>query len=592
MTYVLRVAVERPIYLPLSYRSDRKLRVGVRVKVPVGRSLARGWVISLDNLEEEGLKPISGVVDQVPPLPSNFLRLAELISQEYCYPLGLSLRMLFPYDYLSSFGEMGFKVDYPLFKKVVVGERKERIRLYRDLIASVLEKGGKVLLIVPQVEELSYWVEELSFKEKTFLWYAQMGRRERKLSWEVAKKDREALFVGTSSASFLPLRGLSLVIVEDEGNSYLRRVSKPYIHARDAILLRSRIESYSMVFGGPVPSSEAYELAVREGWELLNIPRRFKPTYKVIDLRKTKTKAFLSLSIFRKVKINSRSGRKSVLLLNRKAYASYLKCEECGYVPECPNCGIPLAFYREEGKVRCSYCGYELSVSDECPNCGGFSLRSGAPGVEQVELALRKELGKVFRWDAETREFDENALVIVGTQRVLQAKVMRNASLTCMVLADTLIYRSSYRGEEEALRVIYSLADFSPSEIYVQTYIPAHPVFKVFKDDSWKDFLENELTKRRELSYPPLSCVALVVAVGKSESLLRRKLDSVKDLFQDGEVEVLGPLKKGISGGKISLSLLLKGEKGKVQREIWKFISEGRLKLTRNFYVIVDPPEV
>lgn len=593
MTYVLNVAVERPIYLPLSYRYDRKLKVGVRVKVPVGKSIARGWVISTGGeFKRDDLRSVSEVIDRVPPLPRNFFRLAELISWKYCYPLGLSLKMLFPYDYLSSFGEAGFKVSYPLFKKVLVGGRKERSKFYRSLIADVLERGGKVLFIAPQVEDLEHWADELSFRERTFFWHAHMGRRERKLSWEVAKRDEEALFIGTSSASLLPLRCLSLVIIEDEGNPYLRRISRPYIHARDAILLRGKVESYSMVLGSPIPSTEAYELVVQNGWELLELPRGRKPVYKIMDLRKTKTKAFLSLSVFRRVKANLRHGKRSIILLNRKAYASYLKCEECGYVPECPRCEIPLSFYRDEKKLRCSYCGYEVFVSNECPNCGGFFLREGAPGIERVEVALTKELGSVFRWDAETETFDEKALVVLGTQRVLQAKVMRGVSLACLLLADTLIYRSSYRGEEEMVRMIYSLADFSPDELYVQTYIPGHPAFKVFKDGSWKEFLESELAKRRELSYPPASSVALLVAVGRSESVLREKLKEAGRFLKDRGLEVLGPLRKGAQGGRLSLSLLLKGKKGELQDKVWKLIFEGKLRLTQNFYLLVDPPEV
>ncbi|MDK2870939.1 MAG: hypothetical protein PWQ16_291 [bacterium] len=592
MGYVLDVAIERPLFYCLSYFSPRKVDVGLRVKVPVGKSVSKGWVLSARKGEPSGLKTIKEIIDDVPPLPSSFLAFARLLSFEYCYPLGMTLKLLFPYNYLPSFGELGLRyAESDVFNKVVVGLRESRFAFYKDIISEFFKRGEKVLLVVPQVEDVEDWASRLSFEE-TYLWFSEMKRGERKKAWEAARREGKALFVGTSSLAFLPVRDLGLVIVDDEGSPYLRRLSPPYIHSREAVLLRRRIESFSVILGGLFPSLEAY-VKLSEGWELEELPYK-SPKLVVVDLRRSKKKALLSLSVFNKVKANLKNRRRSVLLLNRKAYASYLKCGECGYVPKCPNCDVPLSFHRDGNKLRCSYCGYEKPFFDKCFNCGGIFFKVGSPGIEQAKLLLEEKLGEsVEVWDAEKKEDKEVSLVILGTQAVLQPKLMKDVSLACIVLADISLYVPSYRGEEDTLRLIYSVADFSPKEIFIQTYVPEHPVFKVFVEGSWKRFFQEELKKREELRYPPLYSMALISVEGKKEVSLRKKIKYIKEQIEEGSsLEVLGPIKKFVGGGKISLSLVIKGKKGKLQEELWKFLEDGKIKVSDGLSLVIDPVEV
>ena len=48
-----------------------------------------------------------------------------------------------------------------------------------------------------------------------------------------------------------------------------------------------------------------------------------------------------------------------VLFLNRRGYASFTLCRDCGYVPQCPHCDISLTYHKTTDQLKCHYCGYQ-----------------------------------------------------------------------------------------------------------------------------------------------------------------------------------------------------------------------------------------
>ena len=112
-------------------------------------------------------------------------------------------------------------------------------------------------------------------------------------------------------------------------------------------------------------------------------------------------------------------GEQSILFLNRRGSARMLLCGECGHVPECPRCSVPMTYHSANERLMCHYCGHSEAVMTRCSECGGLMKRvgSGTQKVEQELLALFPNV-KVLRMDADTvgaprgpeallREFEE-----------------------------------------------------------------------------------------------------------------------------------------------------------------------------------------
>lgn len=96
------VAVPGPFAVPLTYELPADLapfaRVGVRVRVPLGKRRAVGWLVDLAVEPPAGiaLKPIEAVLDLEPLLPPDLLELARFVADYYLAPLGEVLRAVVP----------------------------------------------------------------------------------------------------------------------------------------------------------------------------------------------------------------------------------------------------------------------------------------------------------------------------------------------------------------------------------------------------------------------------------------------------------------------------------------------------------------
>lgn len=99
---LVEIAVPLPLPRPLVYSVPATLRphlrVGLRVRVPVGRRSLIGFVWKLDAEAPEGVaaRSIGALLDLEPPLPEDLLDLARFTSDYYLAPIGEVLAAMLP----------------------------------------------------------------------------------------------------------------------------------------------------------------------------------------------------------------------------------------------------------------------------------------------------------------------------------------------------------------------------------------------------------------------------------------------------------------------------------------------------------------
>ncbi len=82
-------------------------------------------------------------------------------------------------------------------------------------------------------------------------------------------------------------------------------------------------------------------------------------------------------------------GEQTLVLLNRRGFATVVFCRQCGASLECPHCSVSLTFHKAQRRVRCHYCNYAAAVPRRCGACGGEYLEQAGFGTERLEADLR-----------------------------------------------------------------------------------------------------------------------------------------------------------------------------------------------------------
>ena len=205
-----------------------------------------------------------------------------------------------------------------------------------------------------------------------------------------------------------------------------------------------------------------------------------------------------------------------------------------------------LTLHRDQ-RLHCHHCGYSEAVPEACPACGSSELARIGAGTQRLEAELEKRVPELerIRLDADTaskpgalrealdRFVAADRAVLVGTQMVAKGHHFPGVSLAAVVDADTGLALPDFRAEERTFQLVTQLAGRSgrdaPGKVIVQTFQPDATPLRYAARHDVAGFLAEELSRRRELGYPPFRHLISIVASGsdaEAPSRLLRELNS------------------------------------------------------------------
>jgi len=455
----------------------------------------------------------------------------------------------------------------------VTGSGKTEV--YIRLVQEVLKQGRTAMVLVPEIVLTPQMMRKFSsyFGEQVVMLHSGLKLSERYDQWKRIRRGEVSVVLGTRSAVFAPLKNLGLIILDEEQESSYQSENPPRYHARDVAKFRCTQDGSVLVLGSATPAIES-SWAAREGvyhYEVLR--RRYNekalPQVTVTDMRKeirNGNSSSVSEYLRHELEQNIGRGEQSILLLNRRGNSRMLLCGECGKVPECPRCSVPLTYHSANGRLMCHYCGHSEKAYDTCPDCGGLMKHVGT-GTQKVEEELRELFPetKILRMDADTaagghdkllQKFEKEKIpILLGTQMIAKGLDFENVTLVGVLSADLSLYVDHYRAAERTFSLLTQVVGRAgrggkQGRAVIQTYTPENQVIWAAAEQNYDSFYDSEIRMRQIRRYPPFSDLFTFTVSGAEEgSVLRaavwlreelRKLISLPEL-QAGEPEVLGP---------------------------------------------------
>ena len=458
----------------------------------------------------------------------------------------------------------------------VTGSGKTEV--YMEMIARVAAQGRQTIVLIPEIALTFQTVMRFyrRFGDRVSIMNSRLSAGERYDQMMRAKAGEIDVMIGPRSALFTPFPNLGLIVIDEEHENTYKSEQIPRYHARETAIARAKLEHASVVLGSATPSLEAMYRARHGEYKLLELHNRSgnqeMAEVHVVDLReelREGNRSILSRQLQEMIADRLKKKEQVMLFLNRRGYAGFISCRECGYVVKCPHCDVSLSYHRG-GKMVCHYCGYEQERVQICPECGSRHVGEFKAGTQQIEDVVKRHFpeARVLRMDLDTtRQKDghekilaafanEEADILVGTQMIVKGHDFPNVTLVGILAADMSLYSNDYRAGERTFQLLTQAAGRAgrgrkKGEAVIQTYSPDHYAIVTAAAQDYAAFYEEEIHYRELMGYPPVDNLLAILVSCEKESLLETGCKYLKEfavrIRGQEQVAIIGPASPGIS---------------------------------------------
>jgi primosomal protein N' (replication factor Y) len=537
-------------------------RIGVRVRVPLrsaGR-VADGFIVELvSSVEYSGvLSEIDSVVSPIPILAPEVWALARRVADRAAGSASDVVRLAVPKRQVrveKSWLAAPTVVDStpastaPIHTVAVQGYSTEAIetalasagRLAIDAIPLVTEvpggrwvghwattlaaaatlaiaRGGSAILAVPDYrdqEQLLAALEAVLPAERIVHLDAKQSNPDRYRAVLACLGDTPLVIVGNRSVIYAPARRLALIAVWDDGDPLHSEPLSPYVHTRDAALVRQEQQGGALFFLGHSRSTEVERL-VELGWLGSLSPERpylpkVIPTAQQASQDRLAAQARIPSAAWREARTALETGPVLVQVA-RPGYAPRLACESCTQSARCLRCEGPLTQKTARSIPACGWCG-ALAADWKCANCEGTKLRLVGQGATRTA----EDLGRAFPGVRVIIADGERPILTVGSEPALViatrgAEPVAAGGYRAVLLLDgeRMVARESLRVGEDCLRWwsnAVALASRGAPTVLVGVGGALATAMATWRLSS---YARTELDDRRRLRFPPAVRVATI----------------------------------------------------------------------------------
>ncbi len=466
----------------------------------------------------------------------------------------------------------------PFLLRGVTGSGKTLV--YIELLREVVERHGRgAIVLVPEIALTPQTVARFRahFGDTVAVLHSGLSDGERYDAWRALRAGERRIAIGARSAVFAPVPDPGAIIVDEEHESTYKQSDAPRYHAREVAIVRANLAGAVCVLGSATPALESWANARSGKYRLVELPERVEgrplPPVRVVDLRKRADDedragpgaGILSPPLRDALAARLERREQSILLLNRRGYATFVQCRECGHVWHCGECNVSLTFHRARRRLVCHYCFHEETPPERCGECGSAAISFRGVGTEQVERSVGEAFprARLARMDVDTTSgkwahqtiLDRVARgavdILLGTQMIAKGLDFPRVTLVGVINADVGLNLPDFRAGERTFQLLTQVAGRAGrgelrGEVIVQTAMPEQYAIRRALEHDYPGFAEIELAERVTPCYPPHCRLLNVVVSGTDEDAVARGTEDAAawvraHLRARDRVQLLGP---------------------------------------------------
>ena len=465
----------------------------------------------------------------------------------------------------------GFATHTALLLHGATGSGKTEI--YMHLIARTLARGGQALLLVPEIALTAQLVDRLRavFADRVVVYHSKLTDRRRTETYlRLRRSAGGELIVGARSAIFLPMNRPELIVVDEEHDaSYKQNEPAPRYNARDCAVMAARLVGCRTLLGSATPSLESYLNALGGKYGRVVLDERYggslPPQILVSDtlraVKRGERRTHFNKLLLDRMADTLAGGGQAMLFQNRRGFAPYVECRECGWTARCPRCNVSLTLHKGDGRMVCHYCGHTEAIPEKCPRCRVTEPAPMGFGTEKIEQEIARHFpeARIERLDRDSatsegafRRIVEtfargDADILVGTQMITKGFDFGGVELVGVLNADNLLNDPDFRSAERAFQLLTQVAGRAgrrqtPGTVVIQTAEPEHPVLLQVVAGDYEAMARCQLAERKTFFYPPYARLVRLTLHHRDPVLVRRAANTLAALLRErfGR-RVLGP---------------------------------------------------
>jgi primosomal protein N' (replication factor Y) len=428
-----------------------------------------------------------------------------------------------------------------------------KTEVYAHLMAEQLQLGKQVLYLVPEIALTTQLISRLEqlFGSAVAVYHSRYSDEERvEIYNSLRQPGGPAIIVGARSALFLPFDDLGLIIVDEEHESSYKQLSPaPRYHARDAAIVLAAQQNAKVLLGTATPAVETYYNVQSGKYGLVMLAQRYynvtMPVITVVDtirLRKKKQmQGMFSLPLVNAIGNALERKEQVILFQNRRGFAPFVQCGDCGYIPQCRQCSVSLTYHKQAHRLMCHYCGHSERLSGTCSGCGSANVQTKGFGTEKIEEELQQlfPTARLARLDLDTTraknaysriigDFEAGRKdILIGTQMVTKGLDFSRVSLVGILNADNLLNFPDFRAHERSFHLLTQVSGRAgrkdkTGQVIIQTAQPDSQVIRFVQQSDYLSFFHSQLTDRKEFSFPPYSRLIALYFKHTNEEVLQQ----------------------------------------------------------------------